>query len=51
MYTWPLADDVDEAALETLLFPAQEKPQRYVQPNCFQIHQELKRKGVTLQLL
>ncbi|WP_293675271.1 hypothetical protein [Thiolapillus sp.] len=49
--TWPLADDVDEAALEALLFPAQEKPQRYVPPDCFQIHQELKRKGVTLQLL
>ncbi len=49
--TWPLADDVDEAALEALLFPAQEKPQRYVLPDCFQIHQELKRKGVTLQLL
>ncbi|WP_419645261.1 sigma factor-like helix-turn-helix DNA-binding protein [Thiolapillus sp.] len=49
--TWPLADDVDEAALEALLFPAQEKPQRYVPPDCFQIHQELKRKGMTLQLL
>ena len=49
--TWPLAEDVDEVALEALLFPAKEKPERFVRPDCFQIHQELKRKGVTLQLL
>ena len=49
--TWPLPEDVDEVALEALLFPAKEKPQRFVRPDCFQIHQELKRKGVTLQLL
>ncbi len=49
--TWPLAEDVDEVALEALLFPTREKPERFAQPDCFQIHQELKRKGVTLQLL
>ncbi len=49
--TWPLPEGVDEVALEALLFPAREKPERFVQPDCFQIHQELKRKGVTLQLL
>ena len=49
--TWPLAEDVDEVAIEALLFPAKEKPERFVRPDCFQIHQELKRKGVTLQLL
>ncbi len=42
---------MDEVALEALLFPAKEKPERFVRPDCFQIHQELKRKGVTLQLL
>ena len=49
--TWPLPDGVDEARLERLLFPAKEKPTRFVEPDGFQIHQELKRKGVTLQLL
>ena len=49
--TWPLPEGIDEAALEALLFPAPEKPERFVPPDCFQIHQELKRKGVTLQLL
>ncbi len=49
--TWPLPEGVDEVALEALLFPAPEKPDRFAQPDCFQIHQELKRKGVTLQLL
>ena len=49
--TWPLPEGVDEVALEALLFPAPGKPDRFAQPDCFQIHQELKRKGVTLQLL
>ena len=48
---WPLPEDVDEARLEALLFPAKEKPQRFIEPDYFQLHQELKRKGVTLQLL
>ena len=48
---WPLPEGVDEAALERLLFPAEKKPERFVEPDYFQIHQELKRKGVTLQLL
>jgi len=48
---WPLPEGVDEVALEALLFPAREKPSRFVQPDGFQIHQELKRKEVTLQLL
>ncbi len=49
--SWPLPEGMDETALEALLFPAEAKPARFVQPDCFQIHQELKRKGVTLQLL
>ena len=48
---WPLPEGTDEAALEALLFPARTKPARFVEPDYFQIHQELKRKGVTLQLL
>jgi len=49
---WPLAPEIDETGLETLLFPA--APARavvYAQPDFGHIHQELKRKGVTLQLL
>ena len=49
--TWPLPDGIDEASLEALLFPTKAKPARFVEPDYFQIHQELKRKGVTLQLL
>ena len=49
--TWPLPPDTDEARLERLLFPTTIKPSRFAQPDYFQIHQELKRKGVTLQLL
>ncbi|AOV15727.1 transposase [Acidihalobacter aeolianus] len=49
--TWPLPADMDEAALEARLFPAKAPSSRFVVPDGFQIHQELKRKGVTLQLL
>ena len=49
--TWPLPPEVDEARLEALLFPTETKPGRCVDPDYFQVHQELKRKGVTLQLL
>jgi transposase len=48
---WPLPEGTDEAQLERLLFPVAVKPSRFVQPDYFQVHQELKRKGVTLQLL
>jgi transposase len=47
---WPLPAGLDEAALERLLFP--ETPtRRFAEPDFVEIHQELKRKGVTLQLL
>ncbi len=51
--SWPLAPEIDEATLEHRLFSpfhpvAQEKRQM---PPVEYLHQELKRKGVTLQLL
>ena len=50
---WPLPPTLDEAQLEALLFPA--PPPREADPrplpNWSKIHQELKRKGVTLMLL
>ncbi len=49
--SWPLPPEVDEAALEALLFPSPGKPRRFAEPDYFAVHQELKRKGVTLQLL
>lgn len=49
--TWPLPEGADEARLEALLFPAKLPPSRFAEPDYFQIHQELKTKGVTLQLL
>lgn len=48
---WPLPEAMDEAALERLLFPAPSVPARFVEPDLPRIHHELKRKGVTLQLL
>ncbi|MGB5773253.1 MAG: hypothetical protein WBP89_01105 [Sedimenticolaceae bacterium] len=49
--TWPLPDGVDEARLEALLFLTRQPSSRLVEPDYFQMHQALKRKGVTLQLL
>jgi len=51
--SWPLPAILDEAALERLLFPAL-PPMRAVphpSPDWSTVHQELKRKGVTLFLL
>ena len=49
--TWPLPEGVDEVRLESLLFPARTPPARFAEPDYFQVLQELKTKGVTLQLL
>lgn len=49
--TWPLPEGVDEARLEAQLFPVKGQLSHFATPDYFQIHQELKRKGVTLQLL
>jgi hypothetical protein len=49
--SWPLPADLDDSRLEALLY-AQAAPHReYALPDYALIHQELKRKGVTLQLL
>ncbi len=49
---WPLPEAMDDAKLEALLFPrAPPLVTRHVDPDFAHLHQELKRKGVTLQLL
>ena len=50
---WPLPDDLGDAALEALLYPepaTSAKEQRPL-PDWPTVHRELRRKGVTLQLL
>ncbi len=49
---WPLPEDFDDGRLEAMLYPppALSKQSRAV-PDWSQIHKELRRKGVTLQLL
>ena len=53
--SWPLPEDMTDEALETRLFPAStalaEIKARRPQPDWRTIHRELRRKGVTLQLL
>ena len=49
--SWPLPDGVDDATLEARLFPLATPVREHVMPDCAHIHQELKRKGVTLLLL
>lgn len=48
---WPLPQDLDEAVLERLLFPQVLQREQYTHADYAYVHQELKRKGVTLQLL
>jgi len=50
---WPLPTDMDDASLERALFPRQIQTARegYVEPDYANMHKELKRKGVTKQLL
>ena len=49
---WPLPEELDDAALERLLYPASSpRLARYSAPDYAVIHQELRKKGVTLQLL
>lgn len=50
---WPLPNDMDERTLGRLLFPSQPLTgqRRFVEPDFPNIHQELKRKGMTKQLL
>ncbi len=51
--TWPLPDDLDDHQLSQMLYPAPEARQsvRYQVPVWVEVHQELKRKGMTKQLL
>jgi transposase len=50
--TWPLSAQMDEAQLEALLFRhAAPLIERHATPDFARMHQELKRKGVTLMLL
>ena len=50
---WPLPDDLDDAALEAPLFAHPVDPARLDQalPEWSRLHHELKRPGVTLQLI
>ena len=50
---WPLPDELDDTALEAGLFrrPVPERYRDRMRPDCAYIHRELKRDGVTLQLL
>lgn len=48
---WPTLQDCDEAEIEKLLLAGQPKTREHAQPNYSSIHQELRRKGMTLMLL
>ncbi len=50
---WPLPNEMDDAALERVLFPNQISPARagYVEPDYAAMHSELSKAGVTKQLL
>lgn len=51
--TWPLSENQSDAQLRRQLFPPESPPSEpvYAQPDFAIIHQELKRKGITRQLL
>lgn len=51
--TWPLSKEISDDELEQRLFPTTPHPQQFrkEQANWLKIHQELKRKGATLQVL
>ena len=51
--SWPLCPDLDDAQLESLLFPPIQPiaPEKREMPPLDYLYQELKKKGVTLQLL
>lgn len=50
---WPLPDELDDQSLALLLYPESDaRPStKFQQPVCPEIHHELKKKGVTKQLL
>ena len=48
---WPVPTELDDTALEARLFPRAAPVRDRIRPECAEIHRELKRVGVTLQLL
>ena len=48
---WPVPPELDDTALEARLFPRAAPVRDRTRPDCAEIHRELKRVGVTLQLL
>lgn len=53
MVTWPLPPDLDDDQLDALLFPASRSPVLRASPDIdwAEVHQEMQRKGATLQQL
>lgn len=49
--SWPLPGGLDDTTLEARLFAPVTPVREHAMPDCAYIHQELKRKGVTLMLL
>ena len=49
--SWPLPEGMDDARLERLLYPPASAVTERPMPDWAQVHQEMKRKGVTLFLL
>ncbi len=49
--SWPLPGGLDDTTLEARLFAPVTPVREHAMPDCAYIHQELKRKGVTLRLL
>ena len=48
---WPLSEEMDEIKLRSILRPYTKKISHYHEPDYASLHQELKRKGVTILLL
>jgi transposase len=49
--SWSLPEELDDSALELLLFPSEPRIKNRPAPDWSDIHQQMHRKGVTLQLL
>jgi transposase len=49
--SWPLPSDLDDAVLEAKLYPADSSERNKAAPDLKHVHRELRRKGVTLELL
>lgn len=49
--TWPVPDELDDAALEARLYPPVTAPREHALPDFAVLYRELKQRGVTLELL